>query len=114
MASLSGFGDFGLTARCLAREHVAMGDEGVDHVGRVEQQHHRNAEAQTLVLQQMHRFVQVLQQQIAANDLPPGSMIIVNVPMPPTVYRLLRSQAAAVGQTPAQLMGSILAVAAGK
>jgi hypothetical protein len=63
---------------------------------------------------QMHRFVQVLQQQIAANNLPPGSMIIVDVPVPPTVYRQLRSQAAAVGQTPAQFMGSILAVAAGK
>jgi hypothetical protein len=57
---------------------------------------------------QMHRFVQVLQQQIAANDLPPGSMIIVDVPVPPTVYRQLRSQAAAAGQTPAQFMGSIL------
>jgi hypothetical protein len=63
---------------------------------------------------QMHRFVQVLQQQIAAYDLPPGSMIIVDVPVPPTVYRQLRSQAAAAGQTPAQFMGSILAVAAGK
>jgi hypothetical protein len=63
---------------------------------------------------QMHRFVQVLQQQIAANDLPPGSMIIVDVPVPPTVYRQLRSQAVAAGQTPAQFMGSILAVAAGK
>jgi hypothetical protein len=63
---------------------------------------------------QIHRFVQVLQQQIAANDLPPGSMIIVDVPVPPTVYRELRSQATAAGQTPAQFMGSILAVAAGK
>src|SRR5271166_2814665 len=63
---------------------------------------------------QMHRFVQVLQQQIAAYDLPPGSMIIVDVPVPPTVYRQLRSQAAAAGQTPAQFMGSVLAVAAGK
>src|SRR5271167_140038 len=63
---------------------------------------------------QMHRFVQVLQQQIAANDLPPGSMIIVDVPVPPTVYRQLGSQAEAAGQTPAQFMGSILAVAAGK
>jgi hypothetical protein len=62
----------------------------------------------------MHRFVQVLQQQIAANVLPPGSMIIVDVPVPPTVYRQLRSQAAAARQTPAQFMGSILAVAAGK
>jgi hypothetical protein len=58
--------------------------------------------------------VQVLQQQIAANDLTPGSMIIVEVPVPPTVYLQLKSQAEAVGQTPAQFMGSILAVAAGK
>ena len=63
---------------------------------------------------QMHRFVQVLQQQIAANALPPGSMIIVDVPVPPAVYRQLRSQAVAAGQTPAQFMGSILTVAAGK
>jgi hypothetical protein len=63
---------------------------------------------------QMHRFVQVLQQQIAANDLPPGSMIIVDVPVPPTVYRQLRSRADAAGQTPAQFMGSILVAAAGK
>jgi hypothetical protein len=62
----------------------------------------------------MRRFVQVLQQQIAANDLPPGSMIIVDVPVPSTVYRQLRSQAAAASQTPAKFMGSILAVAAGK
>jgi hypothetical protein len=62
----------------------------------------------------MHRFVQVLQQRLAANDLPPGSMIIAEVPVPPAVYRRLRSQAEAAGQTPAQLMGSILAAAAGK
>jgi hypothetical protein len=41
-------------------------------------------------------------------------MIIVDVPVPPTVYRQLRSRADAVGQTPAQFMGSILAVASGK
>jgi len=62
----------------------------------------------------MHRFVQVLQQQLAANDLPPGSMIIADIPVPPAVYRQLRSQAEAAGQTPAQYMGSILAAAAGK
>ena len=63
---------------------------------------------------QMHRFVHVVQQQLAANDLPPGSMIIAEVPVPPAVYRRLRSQAEAAGQTPAQLMGSILTAAAGK
>jgi hypothetical protein len=63
---------------------------------------------------QMHRFVQVLEQQLAANALPPGSMIIAEVPVPPAVYRRLRSQAEAAGQTPAQFMGSILTAAAGK
>ena len=63
---------------------------------------------------QMHRFVRVLQQQLAANDLPPGSMIIAEVPVPPAVYRQLRSQAEAAGQTPTQFMGSILTVAAGR
>jgi hypothetical protein len=62
----------------------------------------------------MHLFVQAIQQQLAANDLPPGSMIIADVPLPPAVYRQLRSQAEAAGQTPAQFMGAILAVAAGK
>jgi hypothetical protein len=61
----------------------------------------------------MHRFVQVLQQRLAANDLPPDSTIIVEVPVAPTVYRQLRSQVAG-GQTPAQFMGSILTAAAGK
>jgi hypothetical protein len=63
---------------------------------------------------QMHRFVRVLQQQLAANDLPPGSMIIAEVPVPPAVYRQLRSQAEAAGQTPTQFMGSILTAAAGR
>jgi len=62
----------------------------------------------------MHRFVRVLQQQLATNDLPPGSMIIAEVPVPPAVYRQLRSQAEAAGQTPSQLMASILAAAAGR
>jgi hypothetical protein len=46
--------------------------------------------------------------------MPPGSLIIADVPLPPAVYRALRSQAAAVNQTPAQLMGAILARAAGQ
>jgi hypothetical protein len=62
----------------------------------------------------MHRFVQMLQQQLAANYLPPGSMIIAEVPVPPAVYRRLKSQAEAGGQTPAQFMGSMLTAAAGK
>jgi hypothetical protein len=63
---------------------------------------------------QMHLFVRVLQQQLAANDLPPGSMIIAEVPMPPAVYRQFRSQAETTGQTPSQLMASILIAAARK
>jgi len=63
---------------------------------------------------QMHRFVRVLQQQLAANDLPPGSMIIAEVPVPPAVYRQLRSQAETTGRTPSQLMTSILTAAAGR
>ena len=63
---------------------------------------------------QMHRFDHAVQQQLAENYLPPGSMIIAEVPLPPAVYRRLRSQAEAAGQTAAQLMGSILTIAAGK
>jgi len=35
----------------------------------------------------MRRFDRVLMQQIAASSMPPGSLIIVNVPLPPTVYQ---------------------------
>jgi hypothetical protein len=63
---------------------------------------------------QMHRFIRLLQQLLAANDLPPGSMIIAKVPVLPAVYRQLRSQAETTGQTPSQLMASILTAAAGK
>ena len=61
---------------------------------------------------QIHRFEKAVQQQLS--EMPPGSMIVGNVPLPPAVYRRLRSQAEAAGQTPAQLMGSILTAAAGK
>jgi multidrug resistance efflux pump len=40
-------------------------------------------------------------------------LIIANVPLPPAVYRELRSQAASVDKTPAQLMAAILSRAAG-
>jgi len=62
----------------------------------------------------MRQFDVILQQQLAANTMPAGSLIIANVPLPPAVYRELRSQAASIGQTPAQLMTSILSRAAGK
>ena len=61
----------------------------------------------------MRQFDTVLQQQLAANTLAPGTLIIANVPLPPAVYRELRSQAARVDKTPAQLMAAILSRAAG-
>ena len=60
----------------------------------------------------MRQFDTILQQQLAANMMPLGSLVIANVPLPPAVYRELRSQAASVGQTPAQLMTAILSRAA--
>src|SRR5262247_976846 len=59
-------------------------------------------------------FVSVLEQQIAANRLAPGTLLIASVPLPPDVFRELRSQAAASGQTTTQLMAAILTRAAGK
>ena len=65
-------------------------------------------------LRRMRQFDAILQQQLAANITPPGSLIIANVPLPPDVYHELRSQAASIDQTPAQLMTAILTRAAGK
>jgi hypothetical protein len=62
----------------------------------------------------MRQFDKVLEQQIAAHTMPPGTMIIANVPLPPDVFLELRSQAFASHQAPAQLMAAILARAAGK
>ena len=62
----------------------------------------------------MRQFESVLERQIAANMMPAGSLIIANVPLPPDVYRELRSQAAASNQSTAQLMTAILTRAAGK
>lgn len=61
----------------------------------------------------MHQFDAILQQQLAANMMPPGSRIIASVPLPPGVYRELRSQAAGIGQTPTEFMAAILSRAAG-
>jgi hypothetical protein len=61
----------------------------------------------------MRQFDTILQRQLAANMMPQGSLIIADVPLPPAVYRALRSQAANAGQTPAQLMAAILSRAAG-
>src|SRR5215831_20471232 len=62
----------------------------------------------------MRQFVSVLEQQIAANRLAPGTLLIANVPLATDVFRELRSQAAASGQTTTQLMTAILTRAAGK
>jgi hypothetical protein len=62
----------------------------------------------------MRQFDSVLEQQIAANMMPAGTLIIANVPLPPDVYRELRRQAVTSNQTPAQLMAAILSRAAGK
>lgn len=63
--------------------------------------------------QRMRQFDTILQQQLAADTLAPGTLIIANVPLPPAVYRELRSQAAKVNISPAQLMAAILTRAAG-
>ena len=61
----------------------------------------------------MRQFDRILQQQLAANWLPAGTLLIANVPLPPAVYRELRSQAAKVDKSPAQFMAAILSRAAG-
>src|SRR6516162_904636 len=62
----------------------------------------------------MRQFTSVLEQQIAANTLPPGTLIIANIPLPADVFRELKSQAASSHQTTTQLMAAILTRAAGK
>jgi hypothetical protein len=61
----------------------------------------------------MRQFETILRRQLAAYILPSGTLIIADVPLPPAVYRELRSQAAKSGQTPSQLMAAILSRAAG-
>lgn len=62
----------------------------------------------------MRQFESILERQIAASTMPAGTLIIANVPLPPDVYRDLKSQAVASNQTAAQLMAAILTRAAGK
>jgi hypothetical protein len=62
----------------------------------------------------MRQFDSVLEQQIAANMMPAGTLIIANVPLPPDVYRELKRQAVVSSQTASQLMTAILTRAAGK
>ena len=61
----------------------------------------------------MRQFDTILQQQLAVDRMPTGSVIITNVPLAPAIYCALRSQAASIGQIPAQLMTAILSRAAG-
>jgi hypothetical protein len=61
----------------------------------------------------MRQFDTILQRQLAADMLPPGTLIIANIPLPPAVYRELRSQAAKAGQKPTQFMAAVLTRAAG-
>jgi hypothetical protein len=61
----------------------------------------------------MRQFDTILQRQLVADLLPPGTLIIANIPLPPAVYRELRSQGAKVGQKPAQFMAAVLTRAAG-
>jgi hypothetical protein len=62
----------------------------------------------------MRQFTIVAEQQIAANMVAPGELIVANVPLAPRVFQELRSQAAASGQTTSQLMAAILTRAAGR
>lgn len=62
----------------------------------------------------MHRFDTVVMQQISANTMPPGSLIIASVPLPPEVFRDLSTKAEAAGQQPAQYMATILMKAVGR
>jgi len=62
----------------------------------------------------MRQFDKLIEQQVAANSMPPGSLIIANVPLPPEVFRRLQIQARQRDQTPAQYMGGILSQAATK
>src|SRR3954462_3429315 len=62
--------------------------------------------------QLLRQFDRVLMQQLAATAMPPASLIIANVPLPPAVYQNLSGQAEAQGQTAADLMAAILTRAA--
>jgi hypothetical protein len=62
----------------------------------------------------MHRFDTVAMQQISANTMPAGSLIIASVPLPPEVFRDLSNKAETAGQQPAQYMATILKKAVGK
>ena len=60
----------------------------------------------------MRQFDRVLMQQLGATAMPPGSLIIANVPLPPAVYQNLSGQAEAQGQGTKNCMAAILTRAA--
>lgn len=62
----------------------------------------------------MRQFDRVLLEQLAANAMPQGSLIVANVPLSPAVYQKLGSQARAVGQSAVNFMAAILTSAAGQ
>jgi hypothetical protein len=62
----------------------------------------------------MRQFTGVLEREVAVDRTSSGGLIITRVPLPPDVYRELKSQAAASHLTAAQLMTAILGRAAGK
>ena len=62
----------------------------------------------------MRQFDSVLEQQIVANMMPAGTLIIANVPLPTGVHRELRRQAVTSDQTAARLMAAIVTRAAGR
>ena len=60
----------------------------------------------------MRRFDAAVLRELTAATMPAGSLIIADVPLPPSVFRSLTNQADAAGQTPAQFMATILTGAA--
>lgn len=60
----------------------------------------------------MRQFDAVLMREVTAANMPAGSLIIANVPLPPPVFQSLTNQAEAKDQTPAQFMATILSEAA--
>lgn len=60
----------------------------------------------------MRRFDASVLRELTAATMPAGSLIIADVPLPPSVFRSLTNQADAAGQTPAQFMATILTGAA--
>jgi hypothetical protein len=62
--------------------------------------------------QLMRQFDRVLMQQLSATAMPKGSLIFVNVPLPPAIYEMLRIQAKASGQQTTDFVAAILTRAA--